>query len=719
MLPPIFCCLWLLSLAVAQVPPTAPAEPSLTTAVSRGGGLAATDDGRPLGIGSDYKVEFGPEGPVFTPALGERAPRDQTLAFRMDGYGRGGPTQPLPPAPPVTAGSTDTVTYDRGAVVERYRVQADGLKQDFVFAALPPGEGDLVVRGQVTTELVAACHADGLEFLCAGAGGVRIGGVVGIDANGDRATGSIGWHDGTIEYRLPAAFVANAALPLVLDPLLSSLVTLGAANNDDAPGLAYCTNGASWLVVWRRIYSAANSDVMGQRISASGGLIGPTLGLESNTSTVVGNPRVGTVRGTSSFLVAYATGGDVFVRTVSAVAVSIGTEVAIATGSNNQTSPEVGSDTVAGTGAGAIVVWRDQTADIIYVRTVAITGGNPILGTTQVVASNTGDNFATVSRSGGERGVWMIVWQRLTSVGTGGVDVWGRPWSRTGFLAPAQVLVNESVTLGSPAIDGDGHDFVLAYERVTTQSIDVVARPLTVRAGSVVVGTAAAVADTSLDEAGPSVAWLGQSVLVAWQQALDPSNHDAYVRSIDPYTCWGCEGTAGVGVTSEWQGSVEVSSELAGGEPNGGGGAMVWRSLWSASSTSDVRFARYDDLDGIVVREATPCGTNGEAAASCARRGNAAFQLRLRHGTNYSPAVVLVGFDRADWDCGPCVLVPEPLTAFLSMRFPEPDGTHSLFIPLPLNVASLPIYVQWGTTSATTAGCFGFDLSSAIRLTIQ
>jgi len=89
------------------------------------------------------------------------------------------------------------------------------------------------VRLQVRTDLKLSEQrgSDGsLRFLGEEFGGVTIGQVVGIDGNGDRATGSMQYEDGVLELRLPQSFVDGAALPLVLDPMIGSEIAIGSSS---------------------------------------------------------------------------------------------------------------------------------------------------------------------------------------------------------------------------------------------------------------------------------------------------------------------------------------------------------------------------------------------------------------------------------------------------------------------------------------------------------
>ncbi len=271
----------------------APAVPATAAAMDAATGLHPTAAGGWIGLGPDYKVDFAADGAVFTPVLGAVAPHDLPLRWTVRHVGRD-TLRPVGPA--VRREGERQVDYVRPEFVEQLDVRADGLKQSFVFDTLPPGGGDLVVRATVDTMLEAPTGTTdaGLSFTLPGCGGVRIGQVVGFDADGRSAPGSLRWNGSELDFVLPAAFVDGARLPLVVDPLLSSLTAVTSGTIEDrAPVVAHHDSSFNvYLVVWRRTISAANHDVMAVRVAAVGGAVtGGLLGLET-TPADAGAPQV-------------------------------------------------------------------------------------------------------------------------------------------------------------------------------------------------------------------------------------------------------------------------------------------------------------------------------------------------------------------------------------------------------------------------------------------
>lgn len=114
--------------------------------------------------------------------------------------------------------------YDHGAFVEAYDVRPHGVEQTFVFATRPAARGELVVELRVASTLVARMDGEGrggLHFAGAdGAWRIGYGAATAIDANG-RARALRTELDGErVRLVLDAEWLAHAAWPLTIDPLV-------------------------------------------------------------------------------------------------------------------------------------------------------------------------------------------------------------------------------------------------------------------------------------------------------------------------------------------------------------------------------------------------------------------------------------------------------------------------------------------------------------------
>ena len=260
-----------------------PLRPALDpmTGIRAAKGIEAAGD-QVVGFGADYKARFDQGGVEYTPALGKLAPHNLPLRFTLQSIRRGNQllldaTARTPK--PVIVG--DQVVYGRGDVDEQYQVRSDGIEQLFTFARPFGGDGDLVVRGRIDTELVPTTNPDGsISWLLPGVGGVHVGLVTGIDAGGNRVQGQLRRDGNSLELSLPDAFVDAASFPLVLDPLLGTEFQVGTGNNSD-PDVAFDASNNVYLAVWQNRFSTADIDVYGQRLNGStGALVGAAFTLD-------------------------------------------------------------------------------------------------------------------------------------------------------------------------------------------------------------------------------------------------------------------------------------------------------------------------------------------------------------------------------------------------------------------------------------------------------
>ena len=228
----------------------------------------AIRDGIPHGIGPAYLARFDAAALGFS-TVAPAGTRSSSLRFAFAGVQRRHGPAAAAPASPVRHVEGATVTYARPGVLETYEVRPDGVEQSFTLETLPPGTGDLVVRGRLSTALIAdrrGVVAPSLRFALPGHVGVNIGRVTGIDARGATTRGWMRYDGRELELVLPAAFVEAAALPLVLDPLIGTALAMpGVAG--PTPDIAYDATTDSYLVV-----SSKRGKVLGQRVRSDGAL---------------------------------------------------------------------------------------------------------------------------------------------------------------------------------------------------------------------------------------------------------------------------------------------------------------------------------------------------------------------------------------------------------------------------------------------------------------
>jgi hypothetical protein len=218
--------------------------------------------------GRDYKASFH-GGMTFVPRLGRDYPHNQPVGWRTTSVRVGAQELWAVAASAAMTRSDYRVEYRSGNVVEAYDVLPEGLEQTFVLAHRPAAAGDLRVTGVLATALTAdaveAHHGDVLLRDAAGVALVRYGKAIAIDADGDRFAMTTTSFGNTITLQLPAASVAAADFPLVVDPLWAPTSIRMAGNVTDV-GETDCAS--EWVHVsidsvfaYTRHYSATDADV--------------------------------------------------------------------------------------------------------------------------------------------------------------------------------------------------------------------------------------------------------------------------------------------------------------------------------------------------------------------------------------------------------------------------------------------------------------------------
>lgn len=223
----------LLATLPAQDPATSLPRPATSPIVA--GPLAP--DGTPSGTwasGTNYKVRFD-GGMTFHPHVGADLPH-QPFAWRTVSV-RCGDTECLPEGlAPALRHDALCAEYDFGPVRERYEVRGEGLAQSFVLTRRPAA-GDLVITGVVHTPLLLAArpaaHAPLTLHLADGRAVIEYGVAVAIDADGTTTPMTTAVLGDRIELRLPAAALASATFPLVVDPLIANTLLRQGAPIDE------------------------------------------------------------------------------------------------------------------------------------------------------------------------------------------------------------------------------------------------------------------------------------------------------------------------------------------------------------------------------------------------------------------------------------------------------------------------------------------------------
>ncbi|MBL8725022.1 MAG: hypothetical protein JNK49_13310 [Planctomycetes bacterium] len=466
-----------------------------------GGGLREVQFDRPSAdgplwaLGSAWKASFDGTGTTVYPFFGATAPRNFPLRMALTGATVGGKALALQPGTPEQRHFA--VRTDRGALTEVIDTRLDQLEQSFVFETLPV-RGALAVEIAMTTELVAEPIQGGLRFANEW-GHIDYTKAIAKDAAGRSLPLDIQWTGAGARIEIPAEFVAEAQLPLVLDPVLNYWYLLASGQTrlqHDSDVATWQSGNGRVLLVWQRNWSATDQDCFGLMFDGGLGLVRTDFAVDFTTEdwlkiAVAGNNYA------QNFLVVsevrsgllWWIGGRTIAQdgTVGSL-ITIEREFVVGTPGNNY-HPDVGSDPFFGTGFYTVVFnKRTLTSSDIYLRQLTTAGG---LRTTNAVPVDTSTNeesrpsiSKSCGQSNGQPANFLIAYQR-TWVGTPyDQEVWGAFASWNGAIsgAPFAIAITTSEetapTASSPVDLGGVRYWPYAYERTA-----VLGQPRSVFAG--------------------------------------------------------------------------------------------------------------------------------------------------------------------------------------------------------------------------------------------
>jgi hypothetical protein len=163
---------------------------------------------------------------------------------------------------------------------------------------------------ELETDLEIAEAGDGgLVLTAAGLGGVRYGSAVAFDAAGRRVDAVRSRAGRAIELRVPAAFVAAAAGPITIDPMIATICT--ACNpfvSNLNPDVSYDATMDRFLVVFETGFSTTDTDIRSIELDSSGVAVPGSIAEIDGTSVDWRRPRAANSSRTNRHLVIAAVG---------------------------------------------------------------------------------------------------------------------------------------------------------------------------------------------------------------------------------------------------------------------------------------------------------------------------------------------------------------------------------------------------------------------------
>lgn len=731
-----WCLVTALTSVIAGSAMAAPPQSDIARAIRESFGTQLVD-GHVVGGGPEYRTVVTPTTFEFTPAFGSAADRTYPWAYALTSIERADGTvlwtadSAFDASLPSVDGARASIA--RGSnVVEIYDHRVDGVEQSFALAARPAGSGDLVVRGRISTDLSmppSGRFDDGVEFTAQGLGAIRLGRVLGVDANGVQVPGSIRIEGTMLEYALPASFVDGAAYPMVLDPVIATATSVASGFDEEDADAAFEASFNTWCVVWRRVFSNGDSDVRAQRIDTNGNFVGSLLLVDSSSGVGAITPRVANVTRNEDFVVVWGeTSG--FLNSVIKARVIKATTGAMS--SKLDVGPTTGLNIECDVSgeylelySHATVVWRqyDTAASqwqIVAARIGLPDAAPPLAFGQFVVASGFEDSQPSISQTGGQFGLSMVAWKRTFTDDT--VEIRGAIVSRAGVVVDPFIAVTNSTGIeNAPSVDGDGHNFAVAYE---TQAVAGAPSDVFVQRVSVVpggqwapVGSVFAIGLISPDALKqPSVAWMGGSVVGAYRQQVG-THFESRLFAYDPFALQTFESTVANPIA---QAGVHDESVRVSWGADDYAVAVVERE--AVAGTGSVLAYRHVSVDGIQQSLGNNCG--GRAYAMGAKVGNPNFRLQLTAADPLAPTYLILSASAVNVPCGACTLVANPSQGLLlALGNTDVNGEFAWVTGIPNNPAyvGLPFITQWFTIDNVSPGCpsLGVNFSSTLKTTLQ
>ena len=370
-------------------------------------------DGRIWARTRSFRASYGDEGLTVLPVFGARSPQEWPVRFMLDSVRLG--TNDLTLASERPRRIEGGIETEHGAVREVHHLRVGEIEQTFVFDSLP-GSGDLEVQLAVETELTPRVEGETLRFEHPEFGHVSYGEAFVVDGKGTKAPIERRWTGDGISLVVPSEFLANAVLPVTIDPVITSFSSGFGASDDSFPDVCYAGFAQQYCVVWQEFTSATNADVYWTSFNTAG-VQGSSYAIEV-TSDYWRDPQV-----------AYIPAG--------------GRLLVVAT--HNFNGPGTGSESIKG----QLVQASDGTlvGPDFFISSQGQNKANPVVG---------GTNYLSVTNNH-----FMVAWSRLTSSSTARIESRIINWDGAAITGIQTIDSQTGVFSVQPAISASYGDATL------------------------------------------------------------------------------------------------------------------------------------------------------------------------------------------------------------------------------------------------------------------
>ena len=399
-------------------------------------------DGTVWAAADSYKAAFSANGWRFVGRPAPEATVLQPLDFRLAAARLAG--NPLELGTPVLTRADRRIAYDHGSLVETIDITGAGVEQVFVFDQLA-ARGELVLEVAVATALAGENTPAGIAFRGAH-DHVTYSSAIAIDANGARVAAPTSFADGRITIRVPADFVAAAALPLRVDPWIHAIQVYSSTVDVGEPDVAWDETGQVWAVTFMRNFGGGDWDCYVQRVGFGNPmtLVGGLTTIDVSTNAWF-RPRIANLNVYDTFMVVgqLRIGTNpwaIYGRLIGNSGVIVTPQTLIHSSSVDELRPDVGGDTAAPP-TYFTVVWEhafSASDHDIYARQVGPTGTLRGTGPIFVQTSTINQSWPSISKCDGGGSVssqrFVIVYQHRFSASD--EDVYGSMLTWDGNFVP-------------------------------------------------------------------------------------------------------------------------------------------------------------------------------------------------------------------------------------------------------------------------------------------
>jgi hypothetical protein len=518
-------------------------------------------DGRVWVRGRDYRASFGTEGFTFLPVFGKASPQEFPVGFSVRRATVGEASLALG-VDDVQQGD-GRVTMTHPSLREVYHLDLDGIEQTFVFDSLP-ASGELVVDLAVGSELAVLDRADGLFFVHPTLGHVSYGDAFVLDAAGARASIARTWTGDGIQLRVPAEFLADAVLPLTIDPRVTAFSSSFGAQDDDRPDTCYDGGQDVYWVVWEEYTSATNSDCYLTSFT-NGGTQGSSFAVDTTSDSWL-TPKVAYHYGANRLLVVAqedaAGNGTVQGQLVNAsTRALIGGQITISTCCFRKLHPDVGGsswDSVSNNYFCVVWAFENSTSDRDVQYRLVDWDGTFVTAVTEAEGTTDDTIHTTVSQTMGDvllpGDYWTIAWTNTPTGSFGTINARRVAWNGATTSGAGNFVVDSNTNCSWPTVTSRLDDnlateadrpSIIAFERDFATASGTPARQRNIYARVITDGltfvsnsisSVMEDVDPELDQRSPHIATDGNAWYLAYEEVWfgNPAGSDR-----DIYYCAG------------------------------------------------------------------------------------------------------------------------------------------------------------------------------------